>query len=517
MPMNGFYILLNRLPRPLFWITLTYLIFELSFSAMLLDIAGGNSTQDDIEGIEKYGRALSGIALGLVIVPLISGRKHWSIFKKAISIILLFPISITFMYQLQDKIVESMIEGLNGLQRKEAAVLALAAPLIATGDLEIVGQKYTEDNHLASAEAKSFVALFPALALYKDDLNKDINILGPSLVRASFTQSCEVGKDGCLGNSEEFRTHIWKEIYQNIEKNYHEIKTNYQKQMSRENIIQQQNESWKSYLDYYKERTGSHPKYASRYMYKRLRNDVQEMYGIKLPKGWNPNDRYTFINAIHNKIQQDASSALRSHFGTTQNISFGLYFKQTAVQDNIRKTLKIENINIVFKDVVTPAEVEKYIYTPIVKELVDIKLNELNSNEKEFNEGGEYQSLGEKSAKRVIVPAIALIFSLLGGLTHFVKSGVLFLEISRLDLIQRLIIMVSISFAILLLPFKCSNSVIESSPYQILHNTVKEKRGILTAKTIEWIIRAESEIYPFNTWIRINVLGGFNFSHEILK
>lgn len=59
--------------------------------------------------------------------------------------------------------------------------------------------------------------------------------------------------------------------------------------------------------------------------------------------------------------------------------------------------------------------------------------------------------------------------------------------------------------------FAFSNPVIESKPYQILSEGIKEKNGTTLALGAEWIIRMESIIYPFNNWLRMNVLQGLNF------
>ncbi len=56
----------------LWWLlplTIAYLLFELAFSARLLDIAGGLSTRDELDAIEFAGKTLSGCALALLIGP----------------------------------------------------------------------------------------------------------------------------------------------------------------------------------------------------------------------------------------------------------------------------------------------------------------------------------------------------------------------------------------------------------------------------------------------------------------
>ena len=48
-------------------VTGVYLLFELAFTARLLDVVGTTTDLDEIEEIERAGRLISGIALTLVV------------------------------------------------------------------------------------------------------------------------------------------------------------------------------------------------------------------------------------------------------------------------------------------------------------------------------------------------------------------------------------------------------------------------------------------------------------------
>lgn len=56
-------------------LTIIYLCFELGFNARLLDVVGGNVKPEDVEGVEFYGRSLSGIAAALVVLQLMWRRR----------------------------------------------------------------------------------------------------------------------------------------------------------------------------------------------------------------------------------------------------------------------------------------------------------------------------------------------------------------------------------------------------------------------------------------------------------
>lgn len=496
--------------NPLLWVTLTYLIFELSFSARLLDVAGGVSSQDDIDGIEIYGRVLSGIAVGLFLFSWLKD-KEWVPFNKIVLAFVVFIASFLLMYQVQENIVRTLIDRLSDEERKQAVILAIAAPQIASGDVDIANQKYGEGG-LDSASAKSFVALFPALALYKENLDKDIEKLTPLFIKSQLTRSCEAGTEGCIGDSQDFHNKVWAKIVEESQNKYNAMVESYQSETSSSAIKKQQNKAWKRHVSTVRSKTGYSPDNVPEYMHNKIRERLKKDHGLLLPYGWNPGDRGTFNNAVRNKIYRQADQSLSRQLGRSipANLSFEWFFKQKGTQQHIRETLNITNQKMSFPLVYSHEESEKYVYNRILEHFVEKELSRLDSEAKEFAPEGKHAEMGESAAKRVFVPAVALFFSLLGGLGHFMKSGALIMESSvpfwsGLSRMFIGVVMASI------LMFITSNPVIESKPYQILSEGVKEKNGVVLALGAEWIIRMESNIYPVNNWLRINVLQGLNF------
>jgi hypothetical protein len=56
--------------------TTLYLCFELAFNARLLDVVGGVVDPTQLRNIERFGRGLSGIAVALVVLQLLLGRRE---------------------------------------------------------------------------------------------------------------------------------------------------------------------------------------------------------------------------------------------------------------------------------------------------------------------------------------------------------------------------------------------------------------------------------------------------------
>lgn len=496
--------------NPLLWVTLLYLIFELSFSARLLDVAGGVSSQDDIDGIERYGRMLSGIATGLFLYSWLK-NKEWIPFNKVVLVFIIFIFSFVLMYQIQESIVRSLIDRLSDEERKQAVVLAIAAPQIASGDVDIANQQYGEGG-IDSASAKSFVALFPALALYKENIDKDIEKLTPLFVKSQLTRSCEAGTEGCIGDSQAFHNNVWAKIVEESQNKYNAMVESYQSETSSSSIKKQQNKAWKRHVSAVRSKTGYDPDNVPEYMHDKIRGRLKKDHGLILPYGWNPSDRSLFNNAVSNKIYRQADKSLSRQLGRSipNNLSFEWFFKQKGTQEHIRETLNITNKKMTFPLVYTHEESERYVYNRVLEYFVDKELSRLNSDAKEFAPEGKHAELGESAAKRVFVPAVALFFSLLGGLGHFMKSGALIME-SWVTLWTGFVRMLISVIVVSVIMFVFSNPVIESKPYQILSESIKEKNGTVLALGAEWIIRMESAIYPFNNWLRMNVLQGLNF------
>ena len=154
-----------------------------------------------------------------------------------------------------------------------------------------------------------------------------------------------------------------------------------------------------------------------------------------------------------------------------------------------------------------------------------------------YGTGGANEKRGEDAARAVIVPPIALMFSLLGALTHLAKLLYLLLLPLSAALLSvtawrpvRLLNRHPLIFPVLLICLLlglCSvtnNSITASPAYQSLRhalqgaevaitNTPSPLSGGTLLRAIHTVSIGQSYSYPLNHAIRQNVLFGFDFGY----
>ncbi|QGU11763.1 hypothetical protein GNG26_15985 [Leclercia sp. J807] len=155
-----------------------------------------------------------------------------------------------------------------------------------------------------------------------------------------------------------------------------------------------------------------------------------------------------------------------------------------------------------------------------------------------YGAGGANEKRGEDAARAVIVPPIALMFSLLGALTHLAKLLYLLLLPLSAALLSvtswrpvRLLNRHPLIFPVLLICLLlglCSvtnNSITASPAYQSLRHalqgaevTITDTPASLSGGTLLRVIHTvsigQSYSYPLNHALRQNVLLGFDFGYE---
>ena len=117
--------------------TLGYLAFEMAFNARLLDVTGGISSEDEIDSIEHWGRALSGVALmlagwGSALLPL-SGRRRWGKGRTTLALAVSAAVSLAAAWYGERALVDRIVDGSDGITRREAAHLRAVTGAIEHG------------------------------------------------------------------------------------------------------------------------------------------------------------------------------------------------------------------------------------------------------------------------------------------------------------------------------------------------------------------------------------------------
>lgn len=175
---------------------------------------------------------------------------------------------------------------------------------------------------------------------------------------------------------------------------------------------------------------------------------------------------------------------------------------------------------------------------PHLDYVVQQQLPRLQADLASYSAGGANEKQGEDAARAVIVPPIALMFSLLGALTHLAKLLYLLLVPLTAALLHitswrpvRLLNRHPLIFPVMMIclllgMFSVMNNSITASPaYHALRNALQGAEVAITDKplavsggTLLRVIHAvsvgQSYSYPLNHALRQNVLSGFDFGYE---
>lgn len=557
---------LQVLASPLIWLTLAYLACELSFSARLLDAAATASTVGDIHALERFGRTLSGIALGLVAagallrpdrpsrmgrayllastglmlvvlavdlkigsehVPLVLAgigfgacaalqvwlTKKWSIAVGAMALVMHIVMSVAAMFVLQTHLVGAMVGNLGPADRRAAVVLAEAANRVSACQIRV------DDIFLCAGAAtpsgKTFAAMFPLMALGLPDLDDRVLPVLEKLAAPMFTTECAPERGQCLGTPEHFFNEVWRPLLARV---HDDEWTKYKSQV---NASWSRGErAWDDYAARLNKRglkPGTVPPAHWDRVRRELRND-----GIKVGDDWRPFDRAGFQAAVDAEGERRLRQTHQQRglgSGTVPIRSFAEFFAQEGIQREIRKVLKISDAKRTFKPLTDPAQVEAQVYDPLVKQAVREYASRLGSAPADFAPGGRNGAIGTEAANRVVVPPVALFFSLLGGGGHLLKLLILLTGAITANTAIRSIASITIVGALAVWPMTLPNPVVETRAYgnldavavEFVGARIGERGGRIAAGTLEWTVRTQQVVYPLNEWIRVRLLGGAGF------
>ncbi len=551
---------------PLLWLTLAYLVFELSFSARLLDAAATAASMEDIQALEQVGRTLSGIALSLVAAgallrrerPAGVGRawvvgatalmvtglaidlrvgsekpvlaavglaggaiamimikrlKRWDADVGVLVLALHLVASVAAMFAFQAHLVEALVERLGPEDRRAAAVLAEAADRLSACQAR-VDEIFLCDG-ASTPSGKAFAAIFPLLAIGLPDLDRRVMPALERLGARKFTTECNPGEERCIGTPEYFINEVWLPLVDAVQRGPW---ADYQKQAVAGWARQER--AWDDYTKKLSRR-GFEPGTVPPAHWDRVRRELRKE-GIQVQDDWRPFDRQGFQTAVDAKAEQKLRQAHKEMglgSGSTPIQDFKVFFAQPSIQREIRRALKVSNEKLAFKAVVNPAAVEAEIHGPLVKEAVREYARVMGSAPEDFAEGGRHCEIGTQAAHRVVVPPLALFFSLLGGGGHLLKLLVLLTGAFTSSMPARALASVAVVTALANWPMTRPNAVVGTQAYANLDAAaagfvaarVGETGGRAAAGLLEWTVRAQDVFYPVNETIRSRLLRGIEF------
>lgn len=511
---------MSAYPRPRYLafitvVTLGYLVVELAFNARLLDVVGGMPTSGEVDSIEKYGRFISGAALtiaawGLVVLPH-SARQRWLMTKTLIWLLVTGLVCISAAYYGERKLIDTIVDQSTAQQRYVAANLKLLATALVTNNVEIEKISLTRAQ-FASPEGKTFLALFPFLTFAVEDVDQKIKTKKADLIR-------NIVSDRIGGLHATYNRYIDSNVEIKKLYNHEYLRGTDQYLAVLRSIPDRQKQAWKDYERDLRQKRFTPENIPGKY-WDRVRNGVRGK-GLNVPVNWNPNDQHAFYVAVAEKTAKQAEARFNEELakrfeGSSQvkpNLPFLGFASSPAVQERWRRSLYFPPGVTLRPDIPSPGVFSREVYEPVMRELTREQMRKYDAPVDAFANGHRLEKFGKDGMRAIVVPPIALGFSILGALVHVFKLGnyLIFLISARRNAGRLLMggMVVGVSVYVMATP----NAVVVQPIYPVLHRQTAEQFGEPVAVIAKWVIQAQSFAYPANEWVRLRVLSGAKFGY----
>jgi hypothetical protein len=409
-------------------VTLTYLTIECGFNSRLLDVVGGMPEKETVEAIEVYGRSISGFAFALMFWPgiLMAGREKGRNAVHTLFRLMLVSLPIMFaVYQLELKLIDWIVDHSQPADRYVAANLvavqgAMVAKRVVLDDLPLT----PEDMN--APDGKTFLAIFPLMAFSVEDLDRKLKDTKPKILR-SVADKVYGGLDKNYARFLDSR----KEMIALYNGKYIKASEDYDRSL--DGVGERQNSAWNDYQNKLRKK-GIAPNDVPPPYWDRVRKDVRGS-GVPIGGNWNPHDRGAFNAAIESKMKSEVDAryraGLKAAFGSNDfvppNLNKAAFFAYPAIQNSWRDKLKYEGAGVVMPidlpdDKNAKAYFQKTVYDKVLDRQERENMKKYDAPVATFADRAQNGELGREKMRGLVVPPIALMFSIVGAMLHIVKA-----------------------------------------------------------------------------------------------
>jgi len=503
-------------------LTIGYLILELGFNARLLDIVGGAATTREVHDIEVFGRTLSGIAAALVVFQLMLGRRAagsgpawWKILAAVLATVVVVYFSIKGL-------VEYLVTTSTPQFRQMATNTTLVQRGLVEGKIRLAG--IDDDPTLfAAPEGKAFLAVFPLLALSVQQLEEKTRDVKLELIEDAVSR--QLG-----GNAGYFNA--YKKAMEDVRKQY----ASYSRVAapSEDDLESRQDKAWNDYLESLSRR-GWTPETVPPGAQQSVVRAVQKK-GVPVPANWHPADEYTFRASVKSRYEASMRKASRGAPSIPPGLSFPAFVAHPTVQGKLRTALEVPAGTRIASQYGTAEDFSKGLFKPVIKAIARNELKKYDAPPEKYAQGGPLMEMGLDAARAVIVPPIALFFSLLGAIGHFgkliflsLKAGAAVAGRMRLPRAEKLLghagfpMLAIVVCSIWLALSNIDNRVTSSELYKTMigwatttaaqDDAAQQWKNRIFGNVIHVVSVGQGYGYPMNEWIRTQILQGFDYGY----
>lgn len=506
------------------FLTAAYLCFELAFNARLLDVVGGAASPAQLHDIERYGRSLSGIAVALVLLQWLLGRRARSTHGSPRGLAILFwcLVAAGLTYGALQLLVDQLVDRSTPELRRASLNMVLVQRALVTGSVQLDGLG-DDPGLFARPEGKAFLALFPAMAVSVERLDEKIRDAKLELLSRAVAERL----GGPAGYYDDYaqtvsQTQAQWQRYQRLPG---------AADLDAE-IARRQDRAWSEYLADLGRR-GWTPSTVPAEAQGTVRRRVRARAPVAAH--WDLADEAGFRQAVAAQVRRKAGSGAGDGGIIVQGrrvppgLAWPAFFAHAGVQAQLRDSLKLPAGVPLRPAYGSGAAFEREVFAPVVADLARRELVRYDAPAATFADGRQHAEIGRDAARAVIVPPVALLFSLLGAIGHLAKLCYLLLRLAvalrpawrarARHLWLAPVAVLAFSWGLLSL---IDNPVTQSRLYgamraQLLQGAPEDAAAALRARALANALHVvavgQGHGYPVNELVRTRLLGGITYGY----
>lgn len=483
-------------------VTLCYLFIEFAFSAWLLDVMAEHAS-NDVEHAERWGRLLSGIAVTLLIWPVIFAHtRRW---PHTIGLLALVSVLVTFaVYQGEKRLIDSLVEHSTADSRAAAVTGTLLRQGLATGTInaEMLDGLWAEPT-AQSVAGRAFVGVVAYMAAQSDSALKQTLALAPDVVRGVIEQ--DTG-----GLDPEYQRYV--ESQDTIRYRHRYVYEADVKRFAEEmqKIPARANRDWEHYLDrleaqnrdWGRARIGRSRggELVPGFVAPRVRAEVRKQ-GLDVKDSWSTGDKATFIRLTQEKYRKQMQNLFNQILnGLPTNLGLEAFASHPTVQKRWREELHYpDSVSGLSLAPLTREQFEQRYYRRALNDRTRDGLKSYSNQVADYRNGGPREEEGKQAYEAMIAPVFALTLSLLGALVHLGKTTLLLIHLRsgwrfKNPLVKAALLSTGIVLVLLLARVSISTHLTSHPTYQAWTQS-SGKPGTSTL-VLDTMIKVQSLAYP---------------------
>ncbi|NTF17357.1 hypothetical protein G6L37_02875 [Agrobacterium rubi] len=406
----------------MFALTGAYLLVEVPFSVHLAGVLGGEATVDDIHRIEHFGRMLSGMAAAIAVLGIWHfprmERMQATRLRACVTGVVFGGIAATITFLSLGWYADLRAFASDGQERKEAVIAMLAKRAVMASTLP-------ETLDLAPSQRNGFIALMPAL------LGAESIVSFSGRTAAQLASVAGDDARSALGTVAQAKSEFFASRFAAARNAYDSYASSLSDaKAAHANMDDEAESAWRKYSA---EMDRSFPRgWPTRdgWSHAAAWRKVRFTHGIPVPEGWNLHNKAVFIAAVKTKISNSIAEryqqAVDLQLGKGTHLKPGLSYEQflsvPAVQKLIRDNMNDAGIprDLVISPAMSDKAFEAVFYLPQIDKAVDAMREAVAARPTDY-ERGTLARDGEDAVKATILPALALMMSLIGTVVHIYK------------------------------------------------------------------------------------------------